>query len=88
MKAIINPLSVRTDNPTDPGWDKRIGEDLMQEAEFPQIVFDSTRIETTGAFTGKVTGASPSWAPPTPSPSTSPTTAQWTQPPSTPAAPP
>lgn len=57
VKAIINPLSVRTDNPTDPGWDKRIGEDLMRGTQFPQIVFDSTRIETTGAFTGKVTGA-------------------------------
>jgi polyisoprenoid-binding protein YceI len=57
VKAIINPLSVRTDHPTDPGWDKRIGEDVMQGTKFPQIVFDSTKIETTGEFTGKVTGA-------------------------------
>jgi polyisoprenoid-binding protein YceI len=56
LKAIINPLSVRTDHPTDPSWDKRIGEDLMEAANFPQIVFESTRIETSGPFTGKVTG--------------------------------
>lgn len=57
VKAIINPLSVRTDNPTDHGWDKRIGEDLMRGADFPQIVFDSTTIATTGDTTGKVSGA-------------------------------
>ena len=56
VKAIINPLSVRTDNAADPGWDKRIGQDMMKGADFPQIVFDSTSIETTGPFTGKVSG--------------------------------
>jgi polyisoprenoid-binding protein YceI len=56
LHAIINPLSVRTDHPTDAGWDKRIGEDLMEGTEFPQIVFTSTKIETTGEFTGRVTG--------------------------------
>jgi polyisoprenoid-binding protein YceI len=56
MKAIINPLSVRTDHPTDAGWDKRLGEDFFKAQQFPQIVFTSTRIETTGQFTGKVTG--------------------------------
>lgn len=56
VKAIINPLSVRTDNAADPGWDKRIGADLLKGADFPQIVFTSTSIETTGPFTGKVTG--------------------------------
>ncbi len=57
VKAIINPLSVRTDNAADPGWDKRLGQDMMKGADFPQIVFESTTIETTGPFTGKVTGA-------------------------------
>ncbi|MEQ1608345.1 MAG: YceI family protein [Hyphomonadaceae bacterium] len=57
VKAIINPLSVRTDNPTDPGWDKRISDELLKGLQFPQIVFDSTQIETTGPVTGKVTGA-------------------------------
>jgi len=57
VKAIINPLSVRTDNPTDPGWDKRVSEEMLKGAQFPQIVFDSTQIETTSPFTGKVTGA-------------------------------
>ena len=57
VKAIINPLSVRTDNAADPGWDKRLGQDMMKGADFPQIVFESTIIETTGPFTGKVTGA-------------------------------
>ena len=56
VKAIINPLSVRTDNATDPGWDKRIGQDMMKGAEVPQIVFTSTAVETTGPSTGKVTG--------------------------------
>ena len=56
VKAIINPLSVRTDNAADPGWDKRIGQDMMKGADFPQIVFASTAIETTGPSTGKVTG--------------------------------
>jgi polyisoprenoid-binding protein YceI len=57
VKAIINPLSVHTDNAADPGWDKRIGADMLKGATFPQIVFDSTSIEATGPFTGKVTGA-------------------------------
>ncbi|MBP9234493.1 MAG: polyisoprenoid-binding protein [Hyphomonadaceae bacterium] len=57
VKAIINPLSVRTDNAADPGWDKRIGQDMLKGADSPQIIFDSTSIETTGPFTGKVTGA-------------------------------
>ncbi len=56
LNAIINPLSVRTDHPTDAEWDKRIGEDLMEGTEFPQIVFTSTKIETTGEFIGRVTG--------------------------------
>ncbi len=56
VKAIINPLSVRAEHPTDKDWDRRIGEDLMEGKEFPQIVFDSTKVEPTGEFTGKVTG--------------------------------
>ena len=56
VKAIINPLSVRAEHPTDTGWDKRIGEDLLEGAEFAQIVFDSKSIEVTGEFTGKITG--------------------------------
>jgi polyisoprenoid-binding protein YceI len=56
VKAIINPLSVQADHPSDKGWDQRIGEDLLEGKEFPQIVFESTKVETTGEFTGKVTG--------------------------------
>jgi polyisoprenoid-binding protein YceI len=56
VKAIINPLSIQADHPEDKEWDKRIGEDLLEGAEFPQIVFDSKKIEVTGEFTGKVTG--------------------------------
>jgi polyisoprenoid-binding protein YceI len=56
VKAIVNPLSVRAEHPTDTGWDKRIGEDLLEGTEFPQVVFDSKSIETTGEFTGKITG--------------------------------
>lgn len=56
VKAIINPLSVRADHPTDTDWDRRIGEDLLEGKQFPQIVFESTKVETTGEFTGKVTG--------------------------------
>ena len=56
VHAIINPLSVQADHPTDTGWDKKIGTDFLKAAQFPQIVFDSTKVETTGLFTGKVTG--------------------------------
>lgn len=56
VKAIINPLSVQADHPTDKDWDRRIGEDLLKGKQFPQIVFDSTRVEPTGDYTGKVTG--------------------------------
>lgn len=57
VKAIVNPLSVQADHPEDKEkWDQRIGEDMLEGKEFPQIVFDSTKIETTGDHTGKVTG--------------------------------
>lgn len=56
VKAIINPLSVQADHPTDKDWDRRIGEELMEGKQFPQIIFESTKVETTGEFTGKVTG--------------------------------
>lgn len=56
VTAIINPLSVQADHPTDKDWDRRIGEELMEGKQFPQIIFESTKVETTGAFTGKVTG--------------------------------
>jgi polyisoprenoid-binding protein YceI len=56
VKAIVNPLSVHAEHPTDTGWDKRIGEDLLEGSEFPQVVFDSKSIEVTGEFTGKITG--------------------------------
>lgn len=56
VKAVINPLSVRTDHPTDAGWDGRIGKDLFKGEQFPQIVFESTAIRKTGEFTGAVTG--------------------------------
>jgi len=56
VHAIINPLSVQADHPTDTGWDKKIGTDFFKGAQFPQIVFDSTAVVTTGPFTGTVTG--------------------------------
>lgn len=56
VTAIINPLSVRAEHPTDQDWDRRIGEDFFEGKEFPQIVFDSKTIEVTGDFAGKVTG--------------------------------
>src|SRR5262245_42610528 len=56
VKAIINPLAVHAEHPTDKGWDQRIGEDLLEGKEYPQIVFNSTKVETTGEFSGKVTG--------------------------------
>lgn len=56
VKAIINPLSVHAEHPTDKDWDRRIGEDLMEGKDFPQIVFTSKTIELTGEFTGKVAG--------------------------------
>jgi len=56
VKAIVNPLSVHAEHPTDKDWDRRIGEDLMEGKEYPQIVFDSKKIDVTGDYTGKVTG--------------------------------
>ncbi|MDZ4762357.1 MAG: YceI family protein [Alphaproteobacteria bacterium] len=56
VKAIIDPMSVRADHPTDEDWNTRLGADYFRAAQFPQIVFTSRSIETTGEFTGKVTG--------------------------------
>jgi len=56
VKAIINPLSVHAEHPTDKDWDQRIGEDFFEAKEFPQIVFDSKMVEVTGEFTGRITG--------------------------------
>lgn len=56
VHAIINPMSVQTDHPTDKDWDRRIGADILRGTQFPQITFDSTKIEVTGPFTGRVTG--------------------------------
>lgn len=56
VHAIINPLSVQADHPTDTGWDKKIETDFLKGGQFPQIVFDSTKVEPTGQFAGTVTG--------------------------------
>lgn len=56
VSAIINPLSVRSDHPTDAGWDGRIGSDILQGGRFPQVTFTSTSVETTGPYSGRVTG--------------------------------
>ena len=56
VSASINPLSVRSDHPTDAGWDGRIGNDILQGGTFPQITFTSTAVTVTGPFTGQVTG--------------------------------
>jgi polyisoprenoid-binding protein YceI len=57
VKAIVNPLSVRAEHPEDKEkWDKTIGENLLEGGEYPQVVFDSTKVETTGELTGKITG--------------------------------
>lgn len=56
VSAIVNPLSVRAEHPTDQEWDARIGADLLEGEDFPQIVFTSTAIETTGERTGRITG--------------------------------
>ncbi len=56
LTAIVNPLSVRTEHPTDNEWDARIGADLLEGDDFPQILFTATAIETTGERTGRITG--------------------------------
>jgi polyisoprenoid-binding protein YceI len=56
VSANINPLSVRSDHPTDAGWDGRIGNDILRGGTFPQITFTSTAVNLTGPFTGQVTG--------------------------------
>ena len=57
IKAVINPMSVSAEHPTDKDWNRHIGEDFLKGKAFPQIVFESTKVETTGEFTGKVTGS-------------------------------
>jgi polyisoprenoid-binding protein YceI len=56
LKAIINPMSVHAEHPTDKDWDHKLGADFFKGEQFPQIVFTSTKIDLTGEFTGKVTG--------------------------------
>lgn len=56
VSASINPLSVRSDHPTDAGWDSRIGSDILQGGRFPQITFTSTAVNVTGTYSGQVTG--------------------------------
>lgn len=56
VHAIINPLAVQADHPTDTGWDSKIGTDFLKGTQFPQIIFDSTKVEPTGQFSGTVTG--------------------------------
>jgi len=56
VTATVNPLSVRAEHPTDEEWDQRIGGDLLEGEDFPQILFDSKSIETTGERTGRITG--------------------------------
>jgi polyisoprenoid-binding protein YceI len=56
LRAIIDPLSVRTDHPTNEGWDLQVGRDILKGGQFPQIIFESTAIERTGEFTGRITG--------------------------------
>jgi polyisoprenoid-binding protein YceI len=56
VSAVINAMSVRSDHPTDAGWDGRIGSDLLQGGTFPQITFTSTAVDVTGPYAGRVTG--------------------------------
>jgi polyisoprenoid-binding protein YceI len=56
LKAVVNPMSVRTDHPTDADWDARIGKDMFAAERFPQIVFTSTSVAQTGENRGTVTG--------------------------------
>lgn len=56
IKAVINPLSISAEHPTDKDWNRHIGEDFLKGKQFQQVVFESTKVEPTGQFTGKVTG--------------------------------
>lgn len=56
VRAVINPLSVRADHPTNTDWDRQLGADILEGDRHPRIVFQSTSIESTGPYTGKVTG--------------------------------
>jgi polyisoprenoid-binding protein YceI len=56
VSAVINPMSVRSDHPTDAGWDGRIGSDILRGGTFPQITFTSTAVDVTGSYAGRVTG--------------------------------
>lgn len=56
VSAMIDPMSVRTDHPTDKDWDRRLGADLLKGETHPQITFNSTTVAQTGALSGVVTG--------------------------------
>jgi len=56
VTAIINPMSARSDHPTDAGWDGRLGGDILRGGVFPQITFSSTSVDVTGPYSGRVTG--------------------------------
>ena len=56
VSVSINPVSVETDHPSKPDWNTEIHSDVFKSADFPQITFASTAIETTGAMTGTMTG--------------------------------
>ncbi|MEZ5938311.1 MAG: YceI family protein [Hyphomonadaceae bacterium] len=56
LSVVVDPMSVRTDNPDAPVWDQTIARDFFKAGAYPQIVFRSTSIERTGEASGNVTG--------------------------------
>lgn len=58
LTATVNPLSVRTDHPSDPDWDTtlRTDEKFFNASAFPDITYSSTSIALTGMDTGTING--------------------------------
>lgn len=60
LKVVIDPTSLRTDypNPEKEDFDKKLSADpaWLNAGQFPQITFESTKIEKTGDSTGKIHG--------------------------------
>lgn len=58
LSVVIDPASLQTNYPEPQklDFDKQIATQFLGAAQFPQIVFKSTKVELTGANTARVTG--------------------------------
>jgi polyisoprenoid-binding protein YceI len=56
VEATIDPMSLELNTPPKGFHDQLMGKGWFEAAQFPKIVFKSTKVEPTGANTARVTG--------------------------------